>query len=102
MAMTFRVLDRNHSLQAKKLEGHESLYDNLRLRLVLEEGMIVVRTLFPFTSSPISTQLSIQIVEPGIYLLASIRNSPFITMRYLSKYEKGEGLLGTGVRWCAD
>jgi Xaa-Pro dipeptidase len=42
--------DSNQSLQTKKLEGHESFYDNLRLRLVLEEGMVVVRA-FPFTSS---------------------------------------------------
>lgn len=34
--------DVNPSLANKKLEGHEKLYDYLRLRLVLEEGMIVV------------------------------------------------------------
>ena len=32
----------NPSLQDRKVEGHESFYDNLRLRLVLEEGMVVV------------------------------------------------------------
>jgi Xaa-Pro dipeptidase len=56
---------------------------------------------FHLPHHPVSIQLSIQTVEPGIYfsphLLASIRNSPFIDHGVLAKYEKGEGVLGSGV-----
>jgi hypothetical protein len=41
--------DVNFSLENKKIEGHKKLYDYLRLRLVLEEGMVVVRN--PFSPS---------------------------------------------------
>ncbi|KAF8257663.1 Creatinase/aminopeptidase [Lactarius quietus] len=57
--------------------GHEKFYEYLRLRLPLEEGMVVT-------------------VEPGIYfhshLLAAVRNSEFIDHEVLSRYEPVGGV----------
>jgi Xaa-Pro dipeptidase len=57
--------------------GHEKLYEYLRLRLPLEEGMVVT-------------------VEPGIYfhyhLLAAVRNSEFIDHEVLARYEPVGGV----------
>ncbi|KAI9433170.1 Creatinase/aminopeptidase [Lactarius indigo] len=57
--------------------SHEKFYEYLRLRLPLEEGMVVT-------------------VEPGIYfhyhLLAAIRNSEFIDHEVLSRYEPVGGV----------
>ncbi|KAH9024867.1 metallopeptidase family M24-domain-containing protein [Lactarius pseudohatsudake] len=54
--------------------SHEKFYEYLRLRLPLEEGMVVLQT-----------------VEPGIYFhhrwLAAVRNSEFIDHEVLSRYE---------------
>ncbi|KAH9052663.1 Creatinase/aminopeptidase [Lactarius vividus] len=57
--------------------GHEKFYEYLRLRLPLEEGMVVT-------------------VEPGIYfhyhLLAAVRDSEFIDHEVLSRYEPVGGV----------
>ncbi|KAH9168519.1 Creatinase/aminopeptidase [Lactarius sanguifluus] len=57
--------------------GHEKFYEYLRLRLPLEEGMVVT-------------------VEPGIYFhhhwLATVRNSEFIDHEMLSRYEPVGGV----------
>ncbi|KAH9052665.1 Creatinase/aminopeptidase [Lactarius vividus] len=57
--------------------GHEKFYEYLRLRLPLEEGMVVT-------------------VEPGIYFhyhfLAAVRNSEFIDHEVLSRYESVGGV----------
>jgi len=57
--------------------GHESFYEYLRLRLPLEEGMVVT-------------------VEPGIYfsphLLASVRDSQHIDHEVLKRYESVGGV----------
>ncbi|KAI9433168.1 hypothetical protein H4582DRAFT_2131793 [Lactarius indigo] len=61
--------------------GHEKFYEYLRLRLPLEEGMVVT-------------------VEPGIYfhhhLLAAIRNSEFIDREVLFRYEPVDGARNMG------
>lgn len=62
--------------------GHKSLYNNLRLRLPLEQGMVVT-------------------VEPGVYfhshLMLPIRDSKHIDHDVLKKYEQSGGLGGVRI-----
>jgi Xaa-Pro dipeptidase len=81
-------------------KGHPELdiYKYLRLRRPLKAGMVVVRSRFLFCRALWRWHFGLQTVEPGIYfhpyLLASVRDSPYINHTVLARYERGTANYG--------